>query len=971
MNNIVRGTLWIVLALFLSTPAYAQKVSASADEAEVEFRLGNQAYRAGDYRMALGHYFASNRLVANRNVIFNIAKCYENLDEFVESYRYYQRFLETAKSEKEVASVQSDLKRIEKRIAIIEVDSEPQGATIYLNRVDLGSVGVTPLRVPVSKGKYTVILRKKAFADAQFKVKAQAGKSTSETVKLKQRLGSVQFVGVPAEVQVLIPGADAPKTVRAGEKVPVPVGQQTITVSSPGYRTQEMDVNVTDKAANKVEYQLELKRGTLVVQSTEINSAILLNGEVVGFTPTVVDVPVGQYQLSIRADGFAPYMREIEVVADTRQEVEATLQPASSVNAASGTSESVNQAPASVSLISSKEIEAFAYKGTADALSGTRGIYYSNDLTYRTIGINGYASFGQFGNRTLVQLDGHTLNDNWVEASYHEFELLSDIYGLDRIEVVRGPNSVLYGSGAFQGVVNYASPDPADKFQTSRVGGTALSDGTARLYAHVREPFEDGGLQLWAAGVAGQGRDFVSPARVGSSDFPDGRAEDQGDFTAYTLHARGAWKDFTVAAFLHNRDQQAAGAAYETLYNVKRQRESDTRGYLDLRYERDFDAFELNARAYYDVYTYRGRFPYAPEDGGDLKDSFDGQWGGLDLKGTFKPFAGARWTVGTEFVRHFQQNTQSEYTVDGEVLNLETPFTKISALAVLRQDIGKSFGIWAGARYDIWLFDALPSPDGNGEESREIPNINPRFVVIYNPVESSTIKGIVSRGFRAPSVYELTYNDGGFTQESAPDLDPESILTFEVEYTQNLMLGWDAVLDLYVNKIESRVEAVGEGLETDPVQFQNSDADLWTAGLGLELRRNFFKGWMLAGQYSLQQTREGDLSDVFSSEDEIPNSPAHLASLKVVVPLIGQSLNMANRIRYESPRLDREANKTEHVILWDLVFTGSATVVPVSYAFRIENLLDWRHSHPVGDEFLDLTLQQQRRTFILDLSVQF
>ena len=48
-----------------------------ADEADLQFKLGAEAYQKGDYKGALEHFLASNRLVANRNVEFNIARTYE------------------------------------------------------------------------------------------------------------------------------------------------------------------------------------------------------------------------------------------------------------------------------------------------------------------------------------------------------------------------------------------------------------------------------------------------------------------------------------------------------------------------------------------------------------------------------------------------------------------------------------------------------------------------------------------------------------------------------------------------------------------------------------------------------------------------------------------------------------------------------------------------------------------------------
>lgn len=972
------ATRWLALALslFLCVPVASaqeqtEELSATADEADVEFRLGNEAYRKGDFREALSHYFASNRLVPNRNVTFNIAKCYENLDEFVQAYRYYSTYLQGIEKASERKDVEKAISRISKRVGLLDLKSDPDGATIYLNRRDLGSYGVTPSIVPVEPGTYKVILDRPGFEAAAIDdVEVKPGKVIPKRVELSRREGTVRLEGSPRDVIVEIPDL-GPTEVSLPAEIAVPVGSQTLVVRADGYDAGTVEVDVRDKKTSTASIELLRQRGTLVVKSTELNSAVLLNGELLGFTPAVIpNVTVGTYELSVRQEGFDPFISEVTIEADDRVEIDAVLTAANEVAAASRSVESLRDAPASVSLISSGEIDAFAYTGTADALKGTRGIYFTNDKTYRLIGVRGYGPFGQFGNRMLLQLDGHTLNDSWVEQSYHEFEIMSDISGLERIEVVRGPNSVLYGSGAFQGVVSLVSPAIDAPYSPSSVGVSAVDDGTFRTYGYARETFEGGGIQLSAAAVSRQPRDFVSEARIGSAENPDGLAREVEELDAYTLRANGKFHDFELRTFLHERDKGVPSGAYETIFGDKRTSERDRRGFVDLRWQPKFDGVELETRLFYDHYNYRGIFPYEEGDGGVFQDNFEGHWGGLEARVGLTPFEGAKWSFGAEFTRHFIQNTDSFAEEDGTILDLETPFSKTSVTAVIRQELGEYFGIWAGGRFDLWLFDSLPTADG-GEESREINNFNPRVVLFGRPSEKNVVKAIFARGFRAPSLYELTYNDGGFTQVASPGVEPEAIWSGELEYNQLLPDKFEAVGSVFVNQIQTPIVQLGSATEDDPLFYTNADVDLWSAGAELELRRPFFRGWMASAQYSFQRTRAGELGDVFSSDEEITNSPEHLAAIKIVAPLIGRSLRLANRIRYESKRFARENDETDEVILWDFVFSGQSSAIPLRYAFRVENVLDWNVRHPVGDEILDTTIQQPGRTFLVDLSLQF
>ena len=67
------GSLAALQLALCTSAALADDV---ADEADAQFNLGAQEYQAGRHERALAHFLASNRLVDNKNVLFNIARCY-------------------------------------------------------------------------------------------------------------------------------------------------------------------------------------------------------------------------------------------------------------------------------------------------------------------------------------------------------------------------------------------------------------------------------------------------------------------------------------------------------------------------------------------------------------------------------------------------------------------------------------------------------------------------------------------------------------------------------------------------------------------------------------------------------------------------------------------------------------------------------------------------------------------------------
>ena len=124
------------------------------------------------------------------------------------------------------------------------------------------------------------------------------------------------------------------------------------------------------------------------------------------------------------------------------------------VYSASKESEQVAQAPSSVSVITADEIRKYGYRTLADVLRSLRGFYVTYDRNYSYLGARGFARHGSYDTRILLLVDGHRLNDNIYDEALLGTEFPVDVDLIERIEVVRGPSSSLYGTCAFFGVIN-------------------------------------------------------------------------------------------------------------------------------------------------------------------------------------------------------------------------------------------------------------------------------------------------------------------------------------------------------------------------------------------------------------------------------------------------------------------------------------------------------------------------------------
>jgi outer membrane receptor for ferrienterochelin and colicins len=112
------------------------------------------------------------------------------------------------------------------------------------------------------------------------------------------------------------------------------------------------------------------------------------------------------------------------------------------------------EAPASVSFITAEEIKRYGYRTLADILSAVRGMYIVDDRNYSVIGARGFALPGDYNSRVLLLVNGHRVNDNVCGQAEVGAEFGLDPAIFERVEIIRGPASSLYGDSAFFAVVN-------------------------------------------------------------------------------------------------------------------------------------------------------------------------------------------------------------------------------------------------------------------------------------------------------------------------------------------------------------------------------------------------------------------------------------------------------------------------------------------------------------------------------------
>src|SRR5688572_15039619 len=288
-----------------------------------------------------------------------------------------------------------------------------------------------------------------------------------------------------------------------------------------------------------------------------------------------------------------------------------------SVYGASKHDQRVTQAPSSITVITANEIEKFGHRTLNDVLQSVRGLYVSDDRNYTYLGARGFHRPTDYNTRVLVMIDGHRINDNVYDSGSTGREGMVDVELIERVEVIRGPSSSIYGSSAFLGVINVITKNGShiDGMEVSAEAGSLHTYKSRLTYGGT---VENGAQWLFSTSYfSSEGRESLYFPEFDQRISDDPRARNDGialDLDAeeaknfFSSLSYGGW---SASMFVSARDKDVPTASYETLFNDPREWTNEERSYFDIKYRAVInESLSFQVRGFYDRYQYRGAYPY-------------------------------------------------------------------------------------------------------------------------------------------------------------------------------------------------------------------------------------------------------------------------------------------------------------------------------------------------------------------------
>ena len=593
----------------------------------------------------------------------------------------------------------------------------------------------------------------------------------------------------------------------------------------------------------------------------------------------------------------------------------------------------ISEAPAIASVISREEIRRMGARDIADVLRRipgfgvTQGYYGKNDIEVRGIKTTN-------SEKIKVLIDGHSVNNALLGSAMYNFGEMP-VEGIERIEVIRGPGSALYGSNAISAVVNIITQNGQDSDGTV-VSVSRGSFNTTRSSLQTGTRIDDFDIAFSLNTLKSDGDSMSvesdSLGRSGVTHEPIKRVD---------VALKAVYKYFT---FTSRYTANKKGAYTGVGYALNDESEHDqSQYYVELAYDRSFGQATILTRLFYDRFNFKTYWEIYPEgaiagfpEGMLAKPSLSSDTRGAEVQFGYEFSEKNQFLMGASF-----ENIES---VDSGYLANYDPGAGWVPLPSGEVEDVKSLGNWTKEEQrDIWAFyfqdiwqvtdDVTLTLGARHDNYSDFGSTtNPRMALVWGFAEKWNLKALYGKAFRAPTFEEL-YNANNPAVVGNTDLDPETITTYEVSIN-NAYKDASASITYFNNQFDEKIQNVGG-------QFENTGGAR-VHGLEAEWKKGFSDQISAYLNYSYMETKDEE------THKELADIPMHRGNIGLDLKL-GKYINFNTNVLIMDDRPRAPADTRDDAPgyqLVDVTVIGKNFYKTLELRATVHNLFDRAYVDP-------------------------
>lgn len=609
------------------------------------------------------------------------------------------------------------------------------------------------------------------------------------------------------------------------------------------------------------------------------------------------------------------------------------------VVSASGFEQELKDAPASISVVTRKELETKNFRDLAEALQGVEGIDVMGG-TGKTGGLD-ISIRGMPSDYTLILIDGRRQNvagdvtPNGFGAALTSF--MPPMSAIERIEVIRGPMSTLYGSDAMGGVINIITRKVSKEWGGEVSVGAGIPQDSEWGNQYKSSFYINGPIKQDVLGLAVRGNTFnrdaadwvlapgaAQPAQARNPAPAQSRQHSLGAKLTLTPNRyHDIWLDVDQARTWYNNEDGRLGSRDAVITDP-----SKYPGYRDaLRFNRDQVSIGHTSRLGFgtlesslmhtETETIGRTIPGASVPKGDPRSGTD-----RELKTT-------NVVLDSKLVAPL--GDAHMVTVGGQVWDAKLKD------GLLPQNHKQT--MWSLFAEDEWrLAQGLTATLGGRYDHHDAfgGHFSPRAYMVWDATTNWTFKGGVSQGFKAPRLNQLIDGVSGVSGQGQtmnignPNLKPETSTNVELSALFDNKAGWTSAATFFHNDVKDKIASGGSCLTSaisscsyNPTADYSINVDkAKTWGLELSSRAQLGKDWSIKGGYTWTNS---EVIEEGRKNGQLANTAKHIANVQLDWTPTGQwRLWARGEYRSKSPRFSgsydnlNKANKAVYDAVGDI-----------------------------------------------------